>query len=747
MNELLNEERLLLLVAFLNNNLPYERTIMNSKMTLTAVLVASLFSSAAFAAPQVESGSIYSGDGFLSVSDDKFQEALSSAQKNIVWLNTFGDRQDGKDYGYLSLALNNAEGYKLKSIRFAENSGIQKLDKRKATLELTGTKLTLEEGIYFANAAAASNLEGSDANSLPSSEALTVTNQLTLNKTALKGDVINNYQAWGGGKFVNNSTSSTTNVLLKDGSQWLGDFKDVISVQARPGSSEVTEENVHGVYTIKLVNGSNWVGGVSIAENSTADVKLDMTSSWTVNKDSKVNTIKFDGAAREAAKQGVVLAQDVTLTIANGKEASSIANLKSEAGSALAVENATVTIANASGNTNVVLNEKGQVKIDAAADKVNAKFNTLEGTKFTTADNVKADVEVSGKLVDAKGMNAVIEEFNKNQSYEGKGSVLFSGGFIADDRIGYVGADGKFVQTASKTNAKLVSIGESTAVTMMQWRAEADDMAQRMGELRNNDGAVGLWARTYGGKAEADHVSNKYNGIQVGADTQIGAEGVKHFVGGAFSYNKGDADFINGSGDNYMASLTAYSTWIYEGGSYLDVSAKWGKLTNEFDIGPADANLAGKFNTHGIAMSVETGHRFPVGSLAYVEPQLAFTASHISGERYEANQGVTIEQDSIDSYVARVGVQAGLNCPDNVGSLFVRASYLYDFDGETSTTGRSAKNVGTFDQDFGGGWYELGVGMNVNFTKNFHGYADFEYVTGGEIKTPYRWNAGVRYTF
>ncbi len=280
----------------------------------------------------------------------------------------------------------------------------------------------------------------------------------------------------------------------------------------------------------------------------------------------------------------------------------------------------------------------------------------------------------------------------------------------------------------------------------------------------------------------------------MGADTQIGAEGVKHFVGGAFSYNKGDADFINGSGDNYMASLTAYSTWIYEGGSYLDVSAKWGKLTNEFDIGPADANLAGKFNTHGIAMSVETGHRFPVGSLAYVEPQLAFTASHISGERYEANQGVTIEQDSIDSYVARVGVQAGLNCPDNVGSLFVRASYLYDFDGETSTTGRSAKNVGTFDQDFGGGWYELncpdnvgslfvrasylydfdgetsttgrsaknvgtfdqdfgggwyelGVGMNVNFTKNFHGYADFEYVTGGEIKTPYRWNAGVRYTF
>lgn len=82
-----------------------------------------------------------------------------------------------------------------------------------------------------------------------------------------------------------------------------------------------------------------------------------------------------------------------------------------------------------------------------------------------------------------------------------------------------------------------------------------------------------------------------------------------------------------------------------------------------------------------------------------------------------------------------------------MGAFFVRASYLYDLDGETSTTASNAKTVNRLDQDFGGGWYELGLGMNVNFTKNLYGYADFEYVTGGEIKTPYRWNAGVRYTF
>ena len=99
--------------------------------------------------------------------------------------------------------------------------------------------------------------------------------------------------------------------------------------------------------------------------------------------------------------------------------------------------------------------------------------------------------------------------------------------------------------------------------------------------------------------------------------------------------------------------------------------------------------------------------------------------------------------------MARVGLQAGVNCPNNMGAFFVRASYLYDLDGETSTTARmaNAKDANRFDQDFGGGWYEFGLGMNVNFTKNLYGYADFEYVTGGGIKAPYRWNAGVRYAF
>lgn len=246
-----------------------------------------------------------------------------------------------------------------------------------------------------------------------------------------------------------------------------------------------------------------------------------------------------------------------------------------------------------------------------------------------------------------------------------------------------------------------------------------------MGDLRSGDGTAGAWVRTFGGKSEAGHVDNKYYGIQAGVDALIG------------------------TGENYIGTLTGYSTWLFENGAYIDLTAKWGKLHNEFDLAVDTRKLSGRYNTQALALTVESGHRFPLSRLTYVEPQVAFTASHIFGEDYGASEGVTVEQDSINSYVARVGLQAGVNCPNNMGAFFVRASYLYDLDGETSTTARmaNAKDANRFDQDFGGGWYEFGLGMNVNFTKNLYGYADFEYVTGGEIKTPYRWNAGVRYAF
>lgn len=731
---------------------------MISKKKVTALALAGLFVTPVLAATEVKYNEIRSDDGYLTAGDKLFSQALQNSlnrtdsSKNAVKLSMYGKYDDTSNDGLTELKLSGQAYDNVNYILFADNSGQDNAFHR-SSFSLEKTTLTLSKGIIFRNASnfIMRNEDGSfDENKRKQLKNESV---LNLSQSTLTGAVINQFDTFreSSSYYYQISKENNTTVVLTE-SQWTGDLKDEVNLNGNSLGKPVDKSEAASKNVISLTDGSSWIGGVDVTAKSTVDVTLDGTSSWTVTKNSRVNSIGLaPSESRQAAKNsGVTIGNGVTLTIAEGDSAqSNIGRLHTGTGSSLVVEEADVTINSIGGNGTVQLNKNGVVTIEAASDEVNATLTSLKGSKLTTAEGVSASVTIAGALADEMGMDAVIKAYNDSKNYDGNGTVTFSGGLIGDDLIGRNDENGVFVQESSRKNTQLVSIGEGTAITMMQWRADADDMAQRMGDLRSGDGTAGAWVRTFGGKAEAGHVDNKYYGIQTGVDALIGSGGTKQFAGGALSYATGDADFANGTGENYIGTLTGYSTWLFENGAYIDVTAKWGKLHNEFDLAVDTRKLSGRYNTQALALTVESGHRFPLSRLTYVEPQVAFTASHIFGEDYGASEGVTVEQDSINSYVARVGLQAGVNCPNNMGAFFVRASYLYDLDGETSTTARmaNAKDANRFDQDFGGGWYEFGLGMNVNFTKNLYGYADFEYVTGGEIKTPYRWNAGVRYAF
>lgn len=730
---------------------------MISKKKVTALALAGLFVTPVLAATEVDYNEIRSGDGYLTADDNLFSEALENSlnrtdsSKNAVKLSMYGKYDDTSKDGLTELKLSGKTYDNVNYILFADNSG-QNNAIHRSSFSLDETTLTLSKGVIFRNASNFIERNGDGSFDENKRKQLKNESVLNLSQSTLTGAVINQFDTFreSSSYYYQISKENNTKVVLTD-SQWTGDLKDEINLNGTSLGEAVNKEDAASKNVISLTDGSPWIGGVDVTAKSTVDVTLDGTSSWTVTKNSRVNSIGLaPSESRQAAKNsGVTIGNGVTLTIAVGSSASTISSLQTGTGSSLEVESAQVTINSIGGSGTVQLNKNGVVTIEAASDDVNATLTSLEGSKLTTAEDVSASVTIAGALADEMGMDAVIKAYNDRKNYAGNGKVTFSGGLIGDDLIGRNDENGVFVQESSRKNTQLVSIGEGTAITMMQWRADADDMAQRMGDLRSGDGTAGAWVRTFGGKAEAGHVDNKYYGIQAGVDALIGTGGTKQFAGGALSYATGDADFANGTGENYIGTLTGYSTWLFENGAYIDVTAKWGKLHNEFDLAVDTRKLSGRYSTQALALTVESGHRFPLSRLTYVEPQVAFTASHIFGEDYGASEGVTVEQDSINSYVARVGLQAGVNCPNNMGAFFVRASYLYDLDGETSTTARmaNAKDANRFDQDFGGGWYEFGLGMNVNFTKNLYGYADFEYVTGGEIKTPYRWNAGVRYAF
>lgn len=730
---------------------------MISKKKVTVLALAGLFVTPVLAATEVDYNEIRSGDGYLTADDNLFSEALENSlnrtdsSKNAVKLSMYGKYDDPSKDGLTELKLSGKTYDNVNYILFADNSG-QNNAIHRSSFSLDETTLTLSKGVIFRNASNFIERNGDGSFDENKRKQLKNESVLNLSQSTLTGAVINQFDTFreSSSYYYQISKENNTKVVLTD-SQWTGDLKDEINLNGTSLGEAVNKEDAASKNVISLTDGSSWIGGVDVTAKSTVDVTLDGTSSWTVTKNSRVNSIGLaPSESRQAAKNsGVTIGNGVTLTIAEGSSASTISSLQTGTGSSLEVESAQVTINSIGGSGTVQLNKNGVVTIEAASDDVNATLTSLEGSKLTTAEDVSASVTIAGALADEMGMDAVIKAYNDRKNYAGNGKVTFSGGLIGDDLIGRNDENGVFVQESSRKNTQLVSIGEGTAISMMQWRADADDMAQRMGDLRSGDGTAGAWVRTFGGKAEAGHVDNKYYGIQTGVDALIGTGGTKQFAGGALSYATGDADFANGTGENYIGTLTGYSTWLFENGAYIDVTAKWGKLHNEFDLAVDTRKLSGRYNTQALALTVESGHRFPLSRLTYAEPQVAFTASHIFGEDYGASEGVTVEQDSINSYVARVGLQAGVNCPNNMGAFFVRASYLYDLDGETSTTARmaNAKDANRFDQDFGGGWYEFGLGMNVNFTKNLYGYADFEYVTGGEIKTPYRWNAGVRYAF
>lgn len=557
---------------------------MISKKKVTALALAGLFVTPVLAATEVKYNEIRSDDGYLTAGDMLFSQALENsrnrtdASKDAVELTMWGTHSETRNDGLTELKLSGKTYDNVNYILFADNSG-QDNAVHRSSFSLEQTTLTLSKGIIFRNASnfIMRNEDGSfDKSKLKDLENKSV---LNLSQSTLTGAVINQFDTFreSSSYYYQISKENNTTVVLTE-SQWTGDLKDEVNLNGNSLGKPVDKSEAASKNVISLTDGSSWIGGVDVTAKSTVDVTLDGTSSWTVTKNSRVNSIGLaPSESRQAAKNsGVTIGNGVTLTIATiakGSSASTISSLQTGTGSSLEVESAQVTINSIGGSGTVQLNKNGVVTIKAASDEVNATLTSLDGSKLTTAENVSASVTIAGALADEMGMDAVIKAYNDGKNYDGNGTVTFSGGLIGDDLIGRNDGNGVFVQESSRKNTQLVSIGEGTAITMMQWRADADDMAQRMGDLRSGDGTAGAWVRTFGGKAEAGHVDNKYYGIQAGVDALIGSGGTKQFAGGALSYATGDADFANGTGENYIGTLTGYSTWLFENGAYIDVTA------------------------------------------------------------------------------------------------------------------------------------------------------------------------------
>lgn len=504
--------------------------------------------------------------------------------------------------------------------------------------------------------------------------------------TQLNGDIVFNYDGASSGTVIN----SNVNVNLNgEGSFWTGNTKAEWN-NGNEGKPDADKMQVSHM-TLQVENGAQW--------NPTSVKEVGNNSTSTGSQAVALNSLKLNN--------GVV-------------------NLDSDKLDA----NSPVKVEKISGNGTITTNSlDNKLVIDdkAAGTKLKVEGSGEIGDKILAGKATLEDLAGTAKVGD-KTASDVVETQD---------------GIIAGKMFAKVGTDGTIdastVKRAIQQHNQAVS--SMANLSLMTWRQENNDMNKRLGEVRASEGSQGVWARMARGQSKygPQGIKNQYNYYQLGYDSKISDDWI---LGGAFTYTDGDSSYINGSGTNKHTGFAVYGSNLREDGSFIDLIAKYAHMKNDFDVNGGVGS--GDYSTNGFSFSAEYGKRFHQEGY-WIEPQAELTYGRVSSADFTTKNGASVHQDSMDSLVGRLGFSLGKDIKQ--GNVYVRASYLYDFQGDTSVTMSRGGAATPFKTDLGGGWWEFGVGTNLDLGHDTHFYLDVETTAGGDVDTPWQWNAGVRYSF
>ena len=505
--------------------------------------------------------------------------------------------------------------------------------------------------------------------------------------TQLNGDIAFNYDGASSGTGID----SNVNVNLNgEGSYWTGNAKaEWNSDSGKPADEKLAVSNMK----LTVANGAQW-NPTTIKSQNNATNGMDNIA---------INNL--------ALNNGIINLDSSNLA---GDDAVKIDNLTGTGG----------TI-----NTNNVDN-KLSIENKAADTSL-----TVNGTKEVTdaIASGNADLQKLADVVKSNGQSAA------NTVTSDANDII--GGYKA-----YVDENGDVITKSIKTleNPTNRAISDMANISLMTWRAENNDMNKRLGELRDSKGEHGAWARMARGESKygSQNVKNQYNYYQVGYDEKLSTN-PNWTIGVALTRTEGSSTFARGTGENKHTGLAVYGSYLNDNGSFVDLIAKYARMDNDYSTigaGVGDAS----YETNGYSLSAEYGKRFTKDNGFWIEPQVELTYGTVGSVDYLTSKGARVHQDGVDSLVGRLGFSLGKDIKQ--GNVYVRASYLYDFDGETKAT-MSGYGTASFEQDLGGGWWEVGVGTNLNLSDATHLYFDVEKTYGGNVATPWQWNAGVRWSF
>lgn len=490
----------------------------------------------------------------------------------------------------------------------------------------------------------------------------------------------------------------------------------------------------YSTITSKVEGGNSTKQERDETSNHRTSLLLANKSHWAVTDDSFVTTLKADSDS------------DVEILAGTAEKQTKLSIDKLDSGVRVNVnDNTSLTVGKTAGPAAAVLADDVPKTYE-----LDVRFKGLENADVAVqADNVSTKLVASANLRDGHDDDTIIRAMAK-AVHTKEETVRFEleQGLFSDAVSGTLGRqeDGSFQldQMNRTSNENALAVTDTGSILFMQWRAETDDVMQRMGDVRSS-GKTGLWVRHYGGRSEFGSSDYDYLALQMGADRLVYDGDVKVLAGAAFSYTDGDAKYSTGTSDAKSYAFTAYGELLTQSGSFLTAALKYGALRNEVEL---SKTIDGEFRADAWAFSVETGHRFALAKSFFVEPHVGLTYAKVNGDSFRVGDNASVKQDDFDSLVGGVGLTLGFSCPNDRGDVYLRLDQKYDFQGETSTGFYSnGREVNRFDKDLGGSWFEIGLGAKARLTESLTGYAEFETAHSGEVETPFRWNLGLRYTF
>lgn len=177
--------------------------------------------------------------------------------------------------------------------------------------------------------------------------------------------------------------------------------------------------------------------------------------------------------------------------------------------------------------------------------------------------------------------------------------------------------------------------------------------------------------------------------------------------------------------------------------------AKIGRIDNEYNVANSAGSEKGDYMMTGAIVGVEAGHRFDLAHNMFVEPQVQLSYSWLRATDYATNIR-SVDFETIESLVARVGVMGGMKFAENRGAAYLKASYNHDFLGSVDAAMHAvngSNNSAKISDELDDNWAEVSLGVSYSVTDTLNTFLDVGTGFGGDIDQKWRINFGARYAF